>query len=126
MTKSRDPNRVLLIAAYICMLATFATGILWIVAVLIAWRVKRHTEDQTVLAHCQWILFSNMVLILGIVFSVMLILVGVYVFPSDSAASVAGLLVGMVVSFLVPAWYLYRTISGFAKLFRGEPPLRAS
>lgn len=108
------------------MLATFATGILWIVAVYIAWRLKRSTEDQAVSAHCQWILFSNMVFIAGVVFSVALILVSVHVLPPDSTAALAALLVGIMVSFLVPAWYLYRTIRGFAKLLRGPASLPAT
>lgn len=126
MIKSRNPNRVLILAAYICMLATFVTGILWIVAVVIAWQLKRNTEEQAVLAHCQWILWSNTIFISGVLLSTVLILMSLHVLPPDSTAALVVLLAGITVSFIVPAWYIYRTVRGFANLFRGPTSLPAA
>jgi uncharacterized membrane protein len=96
---------------------TFITGLLWIVSVLIAWRLQSNTDDPAEKRHCRWILKSNLVFFIGVAISVLLILGGKPGLSLNSIPALIAVLIGVAIFVCGCCWYLYRTGRGMIALY---------
>jgi uncharacterized membrane protein len=116
MIATKKPSQMLLFVAYACMLATFVTGLLWIVSAIIAWQLKSNTDDIAEKLHCRWILKSNIVFVVGLALSLLLLFGSMPVLSSNSIAALIALLMGVAIVIGGSGWYAYRSIRGLIAL----------
>lgn len=122
MINVKKPSQIPLLIAYWCMFATYATGLLWMLSIIIAWQLERSTDDHNDLKHCRWILKSNIVFVSGVAASVALILGSVRGPASESLISLIGVVSGIALAVVTTGWYFYRGVRGLVAL-HGAPGL---
>ena len=100
--------------SYGLLMATFIAGGTWIIALAMCYLLKRNAEDQLLVSHCKWQIYTCWYSLLYSAIGILL--VAPLIVIKEGVVLVLLAAIGFILLGATLFWYLYRTIRGFTRL----------